>query len=353
MNHTNRLLLPAPHDLLSDGCPPLSFARPLPPADVHKAAAAEVLLTDARPLGENRFAVAALWPRNTFLAHRATSSPCDPLLAAETIRQSAIHLSHTFCDVPIGHHFVLSGLDLDLDLPVWDSGPLPVVLDVTSTKTTTNPRRMARALNADVYVAGLHRGRCAIRFEVLAPRRYAMIRDRARQAERPAQQAAAGAATALPPETVGFHDDLHVLLATAQGLPDTAWQLRLRRDHPVLFDHESDHISGMALLEACRQAATALTPPAPGAFGPRQVALTAVASSYQAFGELDSPVTITTLPAAHGHSPDSGTRTLQLTARQGSRTLITATVTTTTTAGTGSPGPTVPHHGDQTKAVAS
>jgi hypothetical protein len=83
------------------------------------------------------------------------------------------------------------------------------------------------------------------------------------------------------------------------------------------------------------------------------VALTAVASSYQAFGELDSPVTITTLPAAHGHSPDSGTRTLQLTARQGSRTLITATVTTTTTAGTGSPGPTVPHHGDQTKAVAS
>ncbi|MEV5144728.1 ScbA/BarX family gamma-butyrolactone biosynthesis protein [Streptomyces sp. NPDC052727] len=318
---------------------------------MHKAAAAEVLLTDARPLGENRFAVAALWPRDAFLTHRATSSPCDPLLAAETVRQSAIHLCHTFYDVPKGHHFVLSGLDFDLDLPAWGPGPLPVVLDVTSTRTATNPRRLAMALSADVYVAGVQRGRCGIHFEVLAPRRYAVIRDRTRLAERSAPQVPAGAATALPPEAVGFRDDLHVLLATAPGLPDHTWQLRLRRDHPVLFDHESDHISGMALLEACRQAATALTPRAPGSSGPRLWTLMAATASYQAFGELDSPVTVTALPATSGHTPACGTRTLHLTARQGSRTLTTATVTTTT-AGTIRPGCAVPHRGDRAKVAS-
>ncbi|WP_052845193.1 AfsA-related hotdog domain-containing protein [Streptomyces sp. NRRL S-31] len=169
MNHTDRPSPSTPPTPLPGGCCPLSFAHCLPPAAVHKAAAAEVLLTDARPLGQNRFAVAALWPRDAFLTHRATSSPCDPLLVAETVRQSAIHLSHTFYDVPKGHHFVLSNLNFELDLPAWGPGPLPVVLDITSTRTSTNPRRLAMALSTDVHVAGVQRGLCSIHFEVLPP----------------------------------------------------------------------------------------------------------------------------------------------------------------------------------------
>lgn len=305
----------------------LSFDSPLQPADVHKAAAAEVFLTDARRLGDNRFAVAALWPRDAFLTHRATSEPCDPLLVVETVRQSAIHLSHAFHDVPMGHHFVLSALDFDLEPPVWTPGPLPVVLDISCTRTNPNPRRFAMALHAEVYIAGVRRGHAGLRFEVLSPQRYAMIRGRTArsQAEGAGPVAPTTAARPLPPEAVGFRDDLHVLLATAPDQPDGTWLLRLRGDHPVLFDHASDHISGMALLEACRQAATAVDPPPESAGTPRRT-LTCATATYETFGELDSPVTLSAWPAAHPRSLPRGAQVLQLTARQGNRTLITATV---------------------------
>jgi hypothetical protein len=287
-----------------------------------------VLLSDARYLRANRFAVAALWPRDSFLTHRAIPGPCDPLLLVETIRQSAIHLAHAFHDVPNGHRFVLSDLDFDFDPPSWDAGPLPVALEVALTRTTSNPRRFAMALDAEVYTAGIHRGRAGMRFEVLAPRRYAVIRDRARQqAELSAPSVTGAAATPLVPEVVGYRDDLHVLLASAPSLPDDTWLLRLRQDHPVLFDHESDHISGMALLEACRQAATAAAPKVSESPGARQLLPTAAAAAYRAFGELDSPVTVSAQRLVDERSSACGTPVLQLCARQGSRTLITTTAT--------------------------
>lgn len=306
-----------PHDQLS-------FDSPLPPAEVHKAAAEEVFLTDARRLGEHRFLVAARWPRDSFLTHRGTSQPCDPLLVVESVRQSAIFLSHAFHDVPSGHHFILSALDFDLEPWAGATGPLPVVLDLSCTRTNPNPRRFAMALHAEVYIAGVRRGHAGLRFEALSPQRYAMVRSRTRQAPR-AEDAEPAAATPLPPTAVGFHDDLHVLLATAPEQPDDTWLLRLRRDHPVLFDHESDHISGMALLEACRQAATAVSPSC-AADTPRRT-LARASASYGAFGELDSPVTLSARPTTPSPSAPRDAHVLQLTARQGDRTLITATVT--------------------------
>jgi hypothetical protein len=186
------------------------------------------------------------------------------------------------------------------------------------------------ALNAEVYIAGVHRGRAGLRFEVLSPQRYTMIRNRTRQAEAESREPVASPATSrpLPPEAVGFRDDLHVLLATAPGLSAGTWLLRLRRDHPVLFDHESDHISGMALLEACRQAAAAAASP-PGSPGTPQPTLTSATAAYEAFGELDSPVTLAACPTARPRPTSRGAQVLQLTARQGDRTLITAAFTAT------------------------
>ncbi|MFE2517849.1 AfsA-related hotdog domain-containing protein [Streptomyces mirabilis] len=39
------------------------------------------------------------------------------------------------------------------------------------------------------------------------------------------------------------------------------WQLTPNPHHPILFDHTTDHIPGMVLLEAAHQAATAHTHP--------------------------------------------------------------------------------------------
>jgi hypothetical protein len=45
-----------------------------------------------------------------------------------------------------------------------------------------------------------------------------------------------------------------VLLATEPGRPD-AERLRVDPTHPVHFDHPQDHVPGMAIIDAARQAA--------------------------------------------------------------------------------------------------
>ncbi|KUN95657.1 ScbA/BarX family gamma-butyrolactone biosynthesis protein [Streptomyces caeruleatus] len=269
--------------------PGLSFARPLPPAKVHKAAAGEVLLSDTSRLSEHRFAVAALWPRDRFLHHQGGGAPGDPLLLMETVRQTLIHLSHTYYGIPPGHAFVLSTLYFDTDsqgLPGWRGGPLPVTLDVTCTPTATAPRRFSMALDAVMYVDGLALGRAGMRWEVLDPRRYDLIRTRTMRvsADRGTQGPLKNPRP-LDPRDVGYAQPEHVLLAEGREATGRDWWLHLNRRHPVLFDHESDHIPGMLLLEAFRQAARAAELP----FRP---SLSSVAASYGAFGELDSPVRI-------------------------------------------------------------
>ncbi|MFD0571187.1 AfsA-related hotdog domain-containing protein [Kitasatospora gansuensis] len=83
-------------------------------ASVHKSADREVLITDARQLTGDRYAVAARWSRNHLLGHRPEALTSDPLLLVETVRQAAIHLAHRFLDVPAGHPFVMQDLDFEL-----------------------------------------------------------------------------------------------------------------------------------------------------------------------------------------------------------------------------------------------
>ncbi|MGP3971684.1 ScbA/BarX family gamma-butyrolactone biosynthesis protein [Streptomyces sp. 6N223] len=300
--------------------PGLSFARCLAPDKVHKAAAGEVLLTDSLRLSEHRFAVAALWPRDGFLHHQGGGAPGDPLLLVETVRQTLIHLSHTYYGIPPGHPFVLSTLYFDTDpqgLPGWRGGPLPVTLDVTCSPTTSVPRRFGMALDAVMQVYDLTLGRAGMRWEVLDPRRYDLIRARTMRA--PADLTTRGAPRhprPLDPRDVGYGHPEHVLLAEGGERTGRDWWLHLNRRHPVLFDHESDHIPGMVLLEAFRQAARAAELPC-------RLSLSAVAASYEAFGELDAPVKISARLPRQTH-PAAEPAAVEVTAVQGAAVLATA-----------------------------
>ncbi|MEU9385118.1 AfsA-related hotdog domain-containing protein, partial [Streptomyces sp. NPDC048279] len=64
------------------------------------------------------------------------------------------------------------------------------------------------------------------------------------------------------------------------------WWLRLDVEHPVLFDHPSDHVPGMALMAAFRQVALVTATDAA-----RYVR--SLAARFTSFGELDQPVSIT------------------------------------------------------------
>ncbi|MFD5468758.1 ScbA/BarX family gamma-butyrolactone biosynthesis protein [Kitasatospora sp. NPDC127059] len=296
----------------------LSFRHRLPAGAVHKTSPTEVLLTDALRDDDGHFTVGALWHRDRFLhgfLHDGGNGRApDPLLLAETVRQTLIHLSHRFHGVPQGHPFVLDRLDLDLTggtVTVRPDRPARVVLDVVCTRRLTTPRRAGFALQAAISVEGVRIGLADVRWEVLHPNFYQLIRHRDIRAK---EATAAGAA--LPPAApvgglqrlgqreVGYPEGRHVLLARDErGAPGQFW-FDDDPEHPVLHDHPSDHIAGMALLEAFRQAGRALGAPLHPA---------AVRSVFTAFAEPDAPVAITVTP---GPGWQAGPRTAEVTAAQ-------------------------------------
>lgn len=97
------------------------------------------------------------------------------------------------------------------------------------------------------------------------------------------------------------------------------WQLRLDTRHPVLFDHMVDHVPGMVLLEAARQAATAT-------LGHASLPL-AVTSQFQRYVELDAPCLI----EAHRIPPTgtgaAGAESVLVTAHQDQTPVFRCTVT--------------------------
>ncbi|WP_380283214.1 ScbA/BarX family gamma-butyrolactone biosynthesis protein [Kitasatospora purpeofusca] len=286
----------------------LRFDRYLPREAVHKAADAEVLLTDSARLGEERFAVAALWERDHHLGHR-DGPAADPVLLAETVRQSAIHLAHRFHGSTYGHPFVLHDLAVELDRPLPPTGPagLDVGLDLDCRAVTPrrpSPGRERFALDGVAWAGHRPVGRVRLRWEVLAPERYAVLRRRSAEGAAASERAPAAA---LPPAAarVGRTRARDVLLAAD---PERAgrWWLRPFEDHPVLFDHAVDHVPGMVLLEAFRQAATATaTAAATVRDGPAVREPRTLAAEFLAFGEPGSPIAVLTDP---GPDPDGTVR---------------------------------------------
>ncbi|MFD8707640.1 ScbA/BarX family gamma-butyrolactone biosynthesis protein [Kitasatospora sp. NPDC059648] len=305
--------------------PGISFTHRLPAASVHKTSAAEVLLTDAVRAGDGRFTVGAAWPRDRFLHHSGEGRSPDPLLLAETVRQTLILLSHRFHGVPQGHPFVLDRLDLELTggaAPLRPGAPAHVTLDVTCTRTVTTPRRTGLVLEAAASVDGVLIGRAGIRWEVLHPAFYQVVRYRearpttAGAPERP--EAPLGPLRRLAPGEVGYPGDEHVLLARdSSGVRGGFW-LDPDPYHPVLFDHPSDHVAGMVLLEAFRQAGRAMGAPLHPA---------GLSATFTAFAEPDLPVAITVTPGpdrtGRAGGPDRP-RTAEVTAAQRGVVLATA-----------------------------
>ncbi|MFC1431095.1 ScbA/BarX family gamma-butyrolactone biosynthesis protein [Streptacidiphilus sp. N1-3] len=254
---------------LTDG---ISFAESVPRESVHKVDPSEVLLTDAQRRGADRFEVGARWPARHRL-YGTRSGAADPMLVAETLRQLAIHISHRFYDVPTTHVFLLCGLDLDLDpaagpLPAAGAlGCLPVTVDVTCTPGARSGRRMSMVLEAELLVAGQRVGHGSMRWEALDPRAYAAVRRRGGGGSGGGGGDGGGDVTGgdvtsgtrgepaqvdVEARAVGRRDRGDVLLAT---LPDgQGWEVVVDFGHPTYFDHPSDHLPGMVLLEAMRQA---------------------------------------------------------------------------------------------------
>lgn len=235
----------------------LSYDACVPRRLVHKKAVSEVFLTDARRESDDRFTVAAQWPRDHVFFQPGAEGTSDPLLWIETVRQAGIYLSHRFYEVPLGHLFILSRVDFAIDIPAParpGPAPLAVTLDVTCTAKLLVPGKAVMSLEAVVFVDGRRSGQVSLDWQAVDADRYQRVRNRHAGQTPYATAPAVHDTVPLPPQAIGRRNEHDVVLAGAIGTLKV-WNLNVDRGHPVLFDHGCDHIPGVALIESFRRVA--------------------------------------------------------------------------------------------------
>jgi hypothetical protein len=276
-----------------------SMTATVPRQLVHRAAVAETLLTGWSRIAADRFSVSAQWPRAHGLHVSPDRSAYDPLLVVETVRQSGTLIAHTEYEVPLDHHFVLQEFQVDTFPRHLAVGAVPAELTVEVTFVDVQYR--GRRPVGAVYTAEVLRGG-----ELVATARRVAFTCTSEPVYRRLRGGRTAAAVtplplppALPPATVGRALPEDVVLAPATGR--NLWQLRIDTAHPVFFDHPLDHVPGMLLLEAARQAVRAHTG---GSRSPVSFRI-----AFHRYAELDAPVWI---EATEGSGSD-----VQVIGRQG------------------------------------
>ncbi|GAA4214204.1 ScbA/BarX family gamma-butyrolactone biosynthesis protein [Microbispora amethystogenes] len=258
---------------------------------VHKSAAERVLLTDGVRQTPDSFIIAAMLPRDHCLYQQDDSGWTDPMLPTEALRQAGYYIQHRFYGVPETHKFILGGVTLGIDgtAPPSPAPWLPVNLRVTCTPTAKwTSRRLCMRLEVEVSVAGVVCGHGSLLSQAVDPRVYQAIRGR--KAASAPHESVPFFGCPLSPGEVGRRRKEDVLLAD-DGNAD-GWLLRLDDSNTEMVDHHVDHVPGMVVLEAFRQAALAAARPPAGL----RASVVGLRSEFAAFCELGTPVRITASP---------------------------------------------------------
>lgn len=304
------VLTACPPPLATERLRPLSFDRTAPRDLVHRRAIGEVLLTDWIRHGPHRFKVGAQWPRGHGFYGPVGDRWHDPLLAAESIRQTSSLVAHVFYELPCDHPTLMTELDFSLSPHALrlDDRPVNVELTIDCTDVTLRGDLLA-GMTMDVGLAWgpvrLGHGRMTLN----CLRRSVYRRLRGAYAEVPAGLPEQPAP--LPPHEVGRAVEADVVLGRPPAGGDAtdpyegAWPLRVNWAHPTLFDHPTDHVPGMLLMEAARQAAQRLA-------GPGAVLVPTMTNRFHRYVEFDAPCLVRARLAATG----VGTYEVRVTAEQ-------------------------------------
>lgn len=265
-----------------DDSPGLSWSRTVAREMVHRSSVAEVLLTDVRPDGTGGFEAAACWPRSHATFPRDGSDLHSPLLVVETLRQLGIYLPLRYFGVAPTAHLLIGDLYFALAPdrePRVGHGGTEVTCAIAVRKVRRDADGAVTGLRLDVRYAcaGTDFARAGGGARFVDPDGYRAVRNRydddAERADparlpapgrapdpaaNPAANRAANRASHPAPDgrpepsalAVTGHGDV-VIARRHGGLAIEPADPR----HPFFFDHASDHVPGMVLLEAARQAA--------------------------------------------------------------------------------------------------
>ncbi|MFE5819238.1 ScbA/BarX family gamma-butyrolactone biosynthesis protein [Streptomyces sp. NPDC056479] len=245
---------------------------------VHRVSVAEVFLTGWEADGTDSFLVRGQWPRSHAL-FAPVGGHQDPLLLAESIRQAGTLLSHAEYGVPFGHQFLMWNMSFSATAPAFEAGSAPTDIELhTRCHDIVRRGRSIAGMRYEVSLrrAGLTVATGGANFSCTSPAAHRRLRT--------GRPTTTGRALPAPidPAEVGHTDPEHVVLAAAAAPGEARWELRVDTGHAVYFDHPVDHVPGMVLIEAARQAARAVTRQ------PRALLLD-LDTEFKRYAELDAP----------------------------------------------------------------
>ncbi|MEU2711495.1 ScbA/BarX family gamma-butyrolactone biosynthesis protein [Streptomyces sp. NPDC007205] len=285
----------------------MRFTRTLAKELVHRAAVAEVFLTDAERPGEDELLLAAQLPRSHAYYHDTLEPRThhDPLLLLEACRQGIFVVAHRYLDVPLGHKFLLRAVEFEVPDPTaLARGGLPTeaVISVRvehrfRTRAAVTGLRLRFTCTTGTQEALLAR----IDYSWMPPEDWTRLRARQRGALGLPDVPVALPGPRVDPALVGRRDPANAVISppcTAGDGTRTA-QLVVDTTHPSLYDHWVDHVPGMLELEAFRQLALTAAVAAGAVRTPTALPV-GLTARFRCFAEMDLPLRCRTAPVLPG-----------------------------------------------------
>lgn len=282
---------------------PLSTQRTLSRRLVHRAALAEVFLTDFQSVDDKTFRASAQLPPAHFYYGDHTGRPAmhDPLAVFESVRQMllcAMHLQHD-AGQDTKSITATASMEISDPEPLRVRGPLDLDLRGTVELAKEYRGAISRVVHkVQVMVDGRRAGTVIVDTAQRPNDVYESLRMSHRDTPPPYSDTLPAHTGGLPvaPWRVGRERAENVVLedVRADGEGSRA-RLRVPVDHPSMFDHAQDHVPGPVMMEAARQSSLLLAGEQQG-LSPAGLFLQYVSAEYLRFAELDSDITVVTRP---------------------------------------------------------
>lgn len=233
---------------------------------VHRASIHEVFITDTRMIDPDTCLVGAQLPRRHALYSDRVRDAYDPLLLLEICRQSSIAMAHRYFAVPPDWAFVLRKADVRAvgrDLLRVTDRPADVVVRIRVRRAVVHESRFAGAfLSQTVCLDGEPLAQVQGLMKCLSQDDYLALRSGAGESVGPGADHSAPQGDPFPatgwrridPADLARHDPRNVVIGDGVGAGRRAYPVTVDATHPSLFDHAVDHVPGVLLVEACRQA---------------------------------------------------------------------------------------------------
>ncbi|MFH9944536.1 AfsA-related hotdog domain-containing protein [Streptomyces murinus] len=312
----------------ASGVRALEFVRSVDRRLLHRRALSEVFLTDSVAVDRQRFLAGAQLPSShAYFTDHLGHTVIDPVLLLECARQIETHGAHTHLGVDSDTKFVLQSWSMRLPglFTAHSGDPAELTAEVTTDRpadTTTPARSVTYGMR--FLLAGEELGEACMTVGYLSSSTYSFVRSKRRGSPPVSSDDVATLPATVASADLGRANPVNALLVDpvrdGEGI---LAGIRIPTDNPSMFDHAQDHLPGMVLTEAARQAALLagarlLDRPA------RATTLVGFDLGFSKFAELDTPATVGVVPGAE----KDGIQTFHVILRQNGDELASGTVQT-------------------------